>query len=133
METTSRILGVYDEAGRYLGPAEVAIRFFPRPAGPWDTNTPVDAPLVKVCSWCPTAAEQTAAARAHGFEVTHGICDVCSARVEAEWAAFSRGSSGGGPRVHAGRCYSILEQGRAQTIVPTQSGVERFITALAFE
>ena len=34
--TTTRLLGVYDEAGRYLGPAEVAIQL--RPVGPWDTN-----------------------------------------------------------------------------------------------
>lgn len=27
---TVQVLGVYDDAGRYLGPAPVAIRFYPR-------------------------------------------------------------------------------------------------------
>ena len=33
---TTHLLGVYDESGRYLGPAEVVIQ--ERPAGPWDAN-----------------------------------------------------------------------------------------------
>jgi len=36
--------------------------------------------LVMVCAWCPDKEEQTASARAHGFDVTHGICDVCKAK-----------------------------------------------------
>jgi mono/diheme cytochrome c family protein len=80
---STRTLGVYDELGRYLGPADVVIQL--RPMGPWDTNRPL-APLVTVCAWCPDATEQTAAARAHGHEVSHGICAACVARLEAEAA-----------------------------------------------
>jgi len=36
--------------------------------------------LVSVCGWCPDVEEQTAAARAHGFDVTHGICAACAIR-----------------------------------------------------
>lgn len=34
--TTTHLLGVYDQSGRYLGPAEVVIQM--RPEGPWDAN-----------------------------------------------------------------------------------------------
>ena len=47
--------------------------------------TPDD--LVKVCSWCVDAAEQTASARAHGHDVTHGICERCAATLRAEFEA----------------------------------------------
>ena len=40
--------------------------------------------LVTVCAWCPDAAERTASARAHGCDVTHGMCPVCEARMNAE-------------------------------------------------
>ena len=43
--------------------------------------------LVKVCSWCEDAAEQTASARAHGYDVTHGLCDKCAAQMRAEFEA----------------------------------------------
>ena len=43
--------------------------------------------LVKVCSWCPDAAEQTASARAHGYDVTHGACPACAAKLLAECEA----------------------------------------------
>ena len=33
--------------------------------------------LVHVCAWCPDKEEQTASARAHGFDVSHGICESC--------------------------------------------------------
>lgn len=39
--------------------------------------------LVTVCAWCPDSAEQTAAARAQGREVTHGICPSCQAKMES--------------------------------------------------
>lgn len=39
--------------------------------------------LVSVCGWCKDAPEQTAAARAHGFDVTHGICEACRVAFEA--------------------------------------------------
>jgi hypothetical protein len=38
---------------------------------------PPPSQLVTVCAWCPDKEEQTASARAHGFDVTHGICDSC--------------------------------------------------------
>lgn len=41
-------------------------------------------PLVTVCGYCPDRVEQTAAARAHGFEVSHGMCVACAARLHAE-------------------------------------------------
>ena len=40
-------------------------------------------PLVSVCSWCPDSQEQTANARANGFEVTHGMCEPCRVKFEA--------------------------------------------------
>lgn len=40
--------------------------------------------LVFVCAWCPDRVEQTRAARAAGFEVTHGICPACELKFEAE-------------------------------------------------
>jgi hypothetical protein len=36
--------------------------------------------MVTVCGWCPDAQEQTEAARAHGFDVSHTICSACEAR-----------------------------------------------------
>lgn len=72
-------LGVYDEVGRYLGPADVAIQL--RPMGPWDTNVANVAPVV--CAWCPTF-DRTSTANA---AASHGICPSCAARVQAEWAA----------------------------------------------
>jgi hypothetical protein len=75
------VLGVYDEAGRYLGPADVAIQV--RPMGPWDTNAAVAAPLVVICAWCPDF-DRTAPANANA---THGICPRCVARVELQEAA----------------------------------------------
>jgi len=73
------ILGVYDEVGRYLGPAEVVIQT--RPMGPWDSNTA--AALRVICAWCPDF-DKTAPANAGA---THGICPSCSAKLEAEWVA----------------------------------------------
>lgn len=43
-------------------------------------------PFITICGWCPDSVEQTAAARARGFEVSHGICQACAARVDAELA-----------------------------------------------
>lgn len=34
--------------------------------------------MVTVCSWCPDALERTESARAHGHDVTHGMCDACA-------------------------------------------------------
>lgn len=36
--------------------------------------------MVTVCGWCPDAREQTESARAHGYDVSHGICSACEAR-----------------------------------------------------
>ena len=38
MAITTLTLGVYDETGRFLGPAPVEIQL--RPMGPWDSNAP---------------------------------------------------------------------------------------------
>lgn len=38
---------------------------------------------VKVCAWCPNAAQLTADAQEAGFVVTHGLCAACSERVLA--------------------------------------------------
>lgn len=35
-------------------------------------------PLVTVCGWCPDREDQAAAARACGFEVSHGLCAACT-------------------------------------------------------
>lgn len=45
-------------------------------------NDSAQAPkqIVTVCGWCPDAQEQTTAARAHGYDVSHGICSACEAR-----------------------------------------------------
>lgn len=40
-------------------------------------------PIVTVCGWCPDRAEQTAAARALGFDVSHGMCAACAAAYQA--------------------------------------------------
>lgn len=45
-------------------------------------------PFITVCGWCPDRAEQTASARAQGFEVSHGICFPCAAKLEAAMDAF---------------------------------------------
>lgn len=34
--------------------------------------------IVTVCGWCPDAREQTIAARANGYDVSHGMCDACA-------------------------------------------------------
>jgi hypothetical protein len=44
-------------------------------------NMPRD--LVKICAWCKDEHEQTAAARAQGFDVSHTMCPACSARMNA--------------------------------------------------
>jgi len=44
--------------------------------------------LVTVCGWCHDSAEQTAAARAHGFDVSHGLCKSCEATLYAELEAI---------------------------------------------
>ena len=44
--------------------------------------------LASVCAWCPDAAEQTADARAHGYEVTHSLCEACKRRMDAEMDAI---------------------------------------------
>lgn len=36
-----------------------------------------EPPLVKICSWCPDAAENTRIAHEAGLTVTHGMCDDC--------------------------------------------------------
>ena len=43
-------------------------------------------PLLAVCAWCPDAAERTSEAQALGYDVTHGICHSCSARILKESA-----------------------------------------------
>ena len=40
--------------------------------------------LVAVCAYCPDAVEQTAAARAHGFDVTGRTCAVHLAALNAQ-------------------------------------------------
>ncbi len=35
---------------------------------------------VRVCSYCPDAAQADALAKREGLAVTHGICDSCKAR-----------------------------------------------------
>jgi len=39
--------------------------------------------LVTVCAYCPDHWDRTVAARAHGFDVTHQICEPCNARLNA--------------------------------------------------
>jgi hypothetical protein len=39
-------------------------------------------PIVTVCGWCADAAEQTASARAHGYDVSHGLCPACQAKLQ---------------------------------------------------
>ena len=73
-------LGVYDASGRYLGPADVAIRL--RPMGPWDANAPA-APLAVICCWCPDFDAMAPA----NAGASHGLCPSCAQRVQAEWAA----------------------------------------------
>lgn len=36
--------------------------------------------LIIICAWCPDNKEQTENARAHGFDVTHGMCPACKAK-----------------------------------------------------
>ena len=45
-----------------------------------------EAPIVTVCAWCPRVQREAAerAAAADGARVSHGICDPCRARWEAE-------------------------------------------------
>jgi len=76
---TSHTLGVYDEAGRYLGPAEIAIQF--QPLGAW---TPDDGapPLTVICAWCDDF-DRTDPANAGA---SHTICPNCVARLEREIA-----------------------------------------------
>lgn len=45
---------------------------------------PPARPVVSVCGWCPDHAEQTASARANGYDVTHGLCAVCEAQLNGE-------------------------------------------------
>lgn len=40
--------------------------------------------FVPVCSWCPDAADLTAAARGAGFDVTHAMCPACLVRWQAD-------------------------------------------------
>jgi hypothetical protein len=40
--------------------------------------------IVAICAWCPDAAERTAAARAHGYDVSHTMCEPCAVRWLAE-------------------------------------------------
>jgi hypothetical protein len=40
--------------------------------------------LVLICGWCPDAPEQTASARAHGFDVSHGMCAACAKKFAEE-------------------------------------------------
>lgn len=47
-------------------------------------EVPIGRQIVTLCGWCPDKAERTAAARAHGFDVSHGICPACSARLVSE-------------------------------------------------
>ncbi len=83
ISTTTRLLGVYDEVGRYLGPAEVVIQT--RPMGPWNDNASVlaSSTLTVICAWCPDF-DRTAPINEGA---THGICPSCQAKVEAGWAA----------------------------------------------
>ena len=65
-----------------------------RPTGPPPTPPPgpkraVEAPLVVVCAWHEDAKEQTAVAIAAGFEVTHGLCKNCQARLKQEMDAHA--------------------------------------------
>lgn len=39
---------------------------------------------ITVCGWCPDLADQTAAARAHGYDVSHGLCAACAAKLEGQ-------------------------------------------------
>jgi hypothetical protein len=41
--------------------------------------------IVSVCGWCPDAREQTARFTAQGRLVSHGMCPVCVAKMEAEF------------------------------------------------
>lgn len=38
--------------------------------------------LVSICGWCPDAQEQTIAARANGYDVTHTMCPACQIKFE---------------------------------------------------
>ena len=39
--------------------------------------------IITICGWCPDAREQTLAARAHGFDVSHTMCSLCTVKFEA--------------------------------------------------
>lgn len=39
---------------------------------------------VKICGWCPNAAERTRAAQGFGKQVSHGICKSCTRKMEQE-------------------------------------------------
>jgi len=67
---------VRDDAGRTVAPPQHEPA--PRPDGPWTANATPRKPLVMVCAWCPDHVERTASARAHGFDVTHGMCSICA-------------------------------------------------------
>lgn len=34
-------------------------------------------PIISVCGWCPDKDVKTAALKAQGFQVSHGICNTC--------------------------------------------------------
>lgn len=40
--------------------------------------------IVTICGWCPDRIERTVAARAHGFDVSHGLCEACAARLNTD-------------------------------------------------
>lgn len=40
--------------------------------------------IVMICGWCPNREARTAALRARGFDVSHGLCPACDARLHAE-------------------------------------------------
>lgn len=81
MATQVHVLGIYDEVGRYLGPAEVAIQM--RPEGPWDSNTANVPELIRICAWCPDFDRSAPV----NVNATHGICPSCLVKIEAGWAA----------------------------------------------
>lgn len=50
--------------------------------------TPDPRPIVSSCCACPDRDARTAALQAQGFQVSHGYCADCSARIHAELDAI---------------------------------------------
>lgn len=38
-------------------------------------------PIITICAWCPTKAENDRVLKANGFQVSHGICPTCKEKL----------------------------------------------------